>query len=102
MKIKISELIKTTEVLMEHLNASSSKEIEISDDYYWFVPKAERYDVYKQPKELTIGQLTFDWEELSNIRKGASDPINYAFVWLAMLLLKIGEDIPDITTKKSG
>jgi hypothetical protein len=96
MKIKVSELLATIEILTEHLKSSSCKEIELSDDYYWFVPKTERYDVYKQPKELTIGQLSFDWEELSNIRKGKSDPVNYAFVWLAMLLLKIGEDLPDI------
>lgn len=96
MKIKISELIKTTEILIEHLNEFSSKEVEISDDYYWFVPKAERYNVYKKPEDLTVGQLSFDWEELSKIRKGAADSTNYAFVWLAMLLLKIGEDIPDI------
>ncbi len=94
MEISLSDLEKITEALFVKIKNSGYDRIEIADDYYWNISSESRYDPYKEPEEFTLGQLTDDWNELSKILENSTEPINYAFVWLAAILRKIGEDLP--------
>lgn len=94
MKIYIAELEKIVGLLFEHIKADEHEWVEITDDFYWDIPGEKRYDPYNEPQDYNLGQLTDNWNELSNILHGRIEPINYALVWLAAILRKIGEDLP--------
>lgn len=91
MKISTKELRESIEQLLSHLEETGTTEFEIEEDYYWSVPPADRYSPYEEPKELTLGQLSDDLEELRAIRDGEKEPVGYALVWLAAVLSRVGE-----------
>jgi hypothetical protein len=93
MTIDICELRSILTLLLDSTEEYGSQ-IEVSADYYWDVPKEARYDTYDSPPELTIGQLSDDWNELQRIRHGQSPAIPYALVWLAAVIRRIGEELP--------
>lgn len=92
MTIDIGELRSIVAVLLDSAE-ECGKQIDVSADYYWDVPKESRYDTYDPPPELTIGQLSDDWNELQRIRRGQTPAIPYALVWLAAVIRRIGEEL---------
>lgn len=94
MKVNIADLRKLSEILLNHLEAGGHSQVEIAEEYYWYVPTKERYQPYVEPKGLTLGQLTDDWAELQKILGGQSEPIDYGLVWLSTILRVIGEKVP--------
>ena len=92
--IQIEELKRITHQLLDHLEESDIKTVEISADYYWHVPKDVRYDQYKKPAELSLGQLSDDWMELKKILDGENKPIAFALIWLSNILRYVGEETP--------
>lgn len=93
MRITTDELRGISERLLAHLERNGIESVEVSEDYYWDVPTGSRYDPYKQPPELSLGQLSEDWRELHRILQGESEPISYALVWLASILRAVGEKV---------
>jgi hypothetical protein len=91
MKIKIDELETITKKLFQHLRNQKILEFDIEEDFYWNIDKNERYNPYKKPLNLDLGQLEDDWSELVNIINSNSETISYAFVWLSNILRIIGE-----------
>ncbi|MFY0583638.1 hypothetical protein ACN28S_63430 [Cystobacter fuscus] len=92
MKIQLSELRQATHVLFDHLERTGRTEIEVTEDFYWSIPEKLLYSVYSPPpeSELTMGQLSDDWNELTEIASGKSPPLAYALVWLSSILRFIG------------
>ncbi|MFK4728111.1 hypothetical protein ROT00_00315 [Agromyces mediolanus] len=64
-------------------------EVRIDFDYYWNVPRGERYDPTQQPSGLTIGQLL---EDADFLQSAVEDPqvTGYPLVWLAHLIEAAG------------
>lgn len=91
--IKLSELKAVTEKLFSYLQESGYDTVEISADYYWDISKEERYNPYKEPKNLNLGQVTDDIAELQSILADKKEPVGYALVWLASILRTIGEEV---------
>lgn len=92
MKISSGDLLRATELLLQHLDERGQNEFEISKDFYWEVPFADRYDQYDQPSDLTVGQLSDDWAELERMLSGSKEPIGYGLVWLSSILRAVGEE----------
>ena len=90
MQVSVLELRAVSEQLFLHLERSGYSSVELDSDYYWNIPKKLRYNPYEEPKELVLGQLTDDWDNLCKILEGASDPIAYACVWLSTVLRAVG------------
>ena len=92
MKIQLAELRQATNVLFDHLEKTGRTEIEVTEDFYWSIPEKHLYSVYTAPPEsdLTMGQLSDDWKELTKIAAGQSPPLAYALVWLSSLLRFVG------------
>jgi len=91
MRITTENLRQATLLLLEHLESTGQKEFIIEEDFYWNIPKDARYDPYKEPQELTLGQLSDDWAEIKSIVDGSREPVGYSLVWLSTLLRRIGE-----------
>jgi hypothetical protein len=91
LRIGLGELRAMTATLLRHLETLKSDEVEIPHDYFWHIPAADKYDVAKEPSDLTVGQLSDDWAELQRIQKREVEPLGYALVWLSNVLRAIGE-----------
>lgn len=93
MQITTDEIRGITERLLAHLDESGNGSISVEWDYYWNVPPEQRYDPYRQPDQLTIGQLSDDWAELLGILQNKKPPLAYALVWLSTILRAAGETV---------
>jgi hypothetical protein len=93
MEISIAELRKISDLLFEHLEQTGRSTISVPVDYYWFVPEKALYDFDSAPKELTVGQLSDDMNELRMIAAHENEPFAFAFVWLSAVLRFVGETI---------
>ncbi len=91
MNIELSELKAIFLLEINHLEELGYEKIEIPVDYYWNIPQNVRYDPYKEPDNLDLGQLSDDWQDLQKIIRGENDPVAYDLVWLSTILRAIGE-----------
>lgn len=91
MRITTAELRKATDALLSHLEKSGHTTVDVDQDFYWSIASEQRYDPYTVPKELSMGQLTDDWAEVSSIMQGEKEPVGYALVWLSSILRAVGE-----------
>lgn len=92
-QIPVSILRQASELLLQHLEELEGPEIQLDKDYFWSIPAERLYDVYNEPSDLTIGQLT---ECLSHLEKMVAEPeeaISYGLVWLADLLRAVGQSV---------
>lgn len=92
MNIRLSELRRAANALFDHLEQTGRTEFEVSEDFYWNIPEKHLYSVYTPPpeSELTVGQLSDDWNEVMKIASGQRPPMAYGLVWLSSLLRIVG------------
>ena len=92
MKIQLSGLRQAANALFDHLEQTGRTEIEVTEDFYWNIPEKHLYSVYIPPpeSELTMGQLSDNWNEVAKIASGQRPPSAYGLVWLSSLLRFIG------------
>jgi len=93
MKITVKNLRSVIDVIMSGLEADGIDTIEISDDYYWHLPKDKAYNPYEEPnvRDYSLGQLSDDWEVLMSLLTTNEDLGHVALIKLAPLLRNIGE-----------
>ena len=84
MKISINEIEKIALLLLSKLRESKGNEIELKNDYYWDIPEDELYNPYEEPKDITLGQLSHDVEELIRLVQ-SDDAIAYDLNRLASI-----------------
>ena len=90
----VPELRRIVNALLDHLETSTGRAgVDLSHDYYWFLERSDRRDVYREPPEGTVGQIS---ENLANLRSSvdSGDVLGYGLVWLAEILRTVGEDSP--------
>lgn len=91
MKISRDELLEVMRILLEYIGGTQPAELDVEEDFYWHVPESERYDPYKRPSELTLGQLSDDWSELRKLLDRDRVPSGLDLVWFASLLRRLAE-----------
>ncbi len=94
MKINLKDIEAITEKLFISLKERGIETIEVSEDFYWYIPKDIVYNPYEEPNRVEMGQLSDDWNELCKVAETNDIPIPYNFVWLATVFRAIGENIP--------
>jgi TorA maturation chaperone TorD len=99
MIVDIEELRAIIAKLLDAVETNGGK-VEIEADYYWDVPNDDRYDSYASPTQLTIGQLSDDWNELKRIGRGDAAALPYALVWASSVLRRIGEQALPATSSE--
>jgi hypothetical protein len=50
---RLFDKLRFANALLAHLESHGCKAVTLSEDYYWDVPAADRYDPYEKPKEHT-------------------------------------------------
>jgi len=91
MTVEASELRRIFTLLLSHIEDCGSAQFNIADDFYWDIPRPDRYNPYEEPHDLNLGQLSDDWANLQRIANGESVPIGYGLVWLSSILRAVGE-----------
>lgn len=94
MNINIEMLRTAINHLLNHAKDMSEDNIEIDEDFYWFIPKKSLYEASSPPTELTLGSLEHDWSEMSAIAGEDKDLVGYALVWASAILRALGDKIP--------
>ncbi len=76
MKIQLSDLRRATDALFDYLERTGRTEIDLTEDFYWSIPEKRLYSVYSPPpeSELTMGQLSDDWNEVGRSRPANALP----------------------------
>ena len=94
MQVKLETLEKVVHAIFEHMRDLGVEEVELEKDYYWHIPFEQKYDVYNQPTDLTIGQLTDDWQDIVNIAGDSSNILCVHLRDVSAILRYIGEKYP--------
>ena len=76
MEIKIKELLDILEILQKSLSKFESVNLG-EKEYFWEIYEDELYDPYQSPKQLGLGKLSDDWEELLRLKNIDEIPITY-------------------------
>lgn len=93
MTVAIAELKRSCSHLLEHIEALGVSEVELDDDYYWFVEKTEVYNAQQTPTALSVGQLSEDLADIRSALNGSAPPVALLLVRLAGILRKVGESV---------
>lgn len=102
MEIKASEIRELIELLLEYQKENEKETFRIPYDYYWDIVKEERYAPHEKPSTFTMGQLSWDIENLRETLAKKHDPAFIDFIWLGQILIAIGEsDLITSPQKKS-
>jgi len=88
MKIDIIKLEEITQQLFSKLKENKGKEIDLKNDYYWFINGDELFNVYEDPQNISIGQLSDDLKELMRTNF-SEEAIPYDIIRLASILKAI-------------
>lgn len=66
MEVNLKELEQILHLLLLDFQRRNGNEMELKNDYYWDIDSRELYNPYEEPKNISLGQLTDDWETLKN------------------------------------
>jgi hypothetical protein len=91
LRISIQDLRQVFGVLLDELASATGEVLEIPDTPFWAIPADMRRNVYEEPRDLTIGQLSEAWDNARATTSSDEVPLRYGFVWLADVLREIGE-----------
>lgn len=92
MRINLKDIISVLKLVFDKYEQLNIDFIETDKDYYWDIPFDELYNPYKQPENLTLGQLSFEIEELQKLLQGNSTIVAYDLKLIANILKAISED----------
>lgn len=92
-EIPVDTLRRAVGILLDHLAAVEGPIVAIDKDMFWTIAAEQRNNVYAEPTQFSVGQLS---ESLQNIDRIVEDPsiaTSYALVWVADVLRAAGEAV---------
>jgi len=90
MEIRVRELDRIWNAFVRKLIDDGIETVELPHDFYWDVLPTERYRVDK-PKEMGVGQLYDDWNDLQRVGDGEIDALIPLLEKLGSVVRSIGE-----------
>ncbi|KAA9156454.1 hypothetical protein FPZ12_027595 [Amycolatopsis acidicola] len=90
LQISTQHLRAAFEAALTRLTEQEGENITLERDYFWSVPPNELYNVYEQPQELTIGQLSESWQNIQKLTEDTSAAIPQHLIWIADILRALG------------
>ena len=94
MKINLDEISKLVVLLLSNLRNSKGNEIELKSDYYWDISNEELYSPYDEPKDISLGQLSDDLNEIYRLSKSHEEAIPYDLKRIAEILKVLSIENP--------
>ncbi|MFE3182776.1 hypothetical protein ACFXKR_18170 [Streptomyces violascens] len=94
LQIPIDQLRRVVDAVLRHVEASAGPTVTFNEDYFWSVPNDSLRDVFNEPGDLTIGQLSESWQHLEGLLAHQDQAVGHHLVWLADVIRAIGRDVP--------
>ena len=91
-QIQKEDLKQILLTLIKKINTLDTTTIYLNKDLYWNIPYEELYNVYEEPKEITIGSIKEDLEFLQKINENR-EIISYDFIKISNILRVMSESI---------
>lgn len=63
-RIRLSEVRAAVAAALDAFEAECGSEVAFARDYYWHVPVSAAFDLSKEPRDFTVGQVSEDLEEM--------------------------------------
>jgi hypothetical protein len=92
-RIPIEAMRRAAELLLDHLERTEGERVSLDKDHFWAISPEQAYDVFNEPSDFTVGQLTECLENLEAIIGDPSRVNSYALVWLADLMRAVGHAV---------
>lgn len=103
MEIDVVKLRAAVDRLFQHIiETRGVRRVELGSDLYWSMPEEELYNVADRPETLDIGRLSDDWEFISKLLNGETEPVAYQLTEVAPLLRRLGEVLGRELASKGG
>ncbi len=91
--VPIETLRTAATILLDHLQAIEGPEARLDRDYFWAISPEQSYNVYNDPHDFTVGQLSECLSNLEAIVTDRSRATSFALVWLGELVKAIGQSV---------
>ncbi|HTN99156.1 MAG TPA: hypothetical protein VL068_00670 [Microthrixaceae bacterium] len=91
--LDVLELLALCRMVLEKTIEQGTREVSLEHDFYWSIAPEQRYYVYDEPEDLSIGQLSSDLDSLRSLVDYDSFVPPNALVWLARLMEALGDEI---------
>lgn len=91
MEITLAELRAAFEKVIRHLEDTDRSIFRAEVDFYWDIPMDQRYDVYSEPVELTVGQISEEITDVKRITAENREAIGDDLRCIGVLLRLMGE-----------
>lgn len=88
--VNIDLLERVFAILLQHLREVVGDQVDLPFDHFWSLPADQTRDVYNEPHDFTIGQLSESLEWLIAIDSDGGRALNHDLIYLADLLRAIG------------
>lgn len=95
LRIPVEALRRLSTILFDRLEVLGHAEVEIREDFYWEVDRAQRHNLDVEPENLNVGQLTEDWSNLEELVREEGRRVASGLSWLASILREVGETLPE-------
>lgn len=89
-RIPIPTLKRSARVLLDHVEQLEGESVAIDKDFFWAISPDQLYDVFHEPSDFTVGQLSECLERAEAIVAQPTDATSYGLVWLAELIRAVG------------
>lgn len=83
-KVDVGQVKRVVSRLLDAVIESNGNDIELLEDEYWCILGRERFEIYEQPGELGVGQLS---DVVAEVVAGDSDPSRLS----SLDLIRVGE-----------
>lgn len=93
-RVELAQVRRAAQLLLDHLEQVAGGVVEVDKDYFWSIAPEELYDVYQEPGELTVGQVSESLGWLGAIAEERSPAIGHGLVWLADVARALGHSVP--------
>lgn len=88
-EIQKEDIKKLLLTLIQKLEVSEISKFSFDKDLYWNISTEELFNIYEEPKELTVGSLKEDWEFLQKVINNDRDALNFDFYKISAILKAI-------------
>ncbi|MGL5866612.1 MAG: hypothetical protein ACRCYX_12230 [Dermatophilaceae bacterium] len=73
-EIPVETLRRTANLLLSHLEAVEGPVVALDKDMFWAIPAEQRNNVYTEPTDFTVGQLSESLQNVDQVAKGRRRP----------------------------
>jgi len=90
--LRVSDLRAALGLALDAFEAEHGREVAVERDHYWHLPVEASFDLSREPRALTVGQVSDDLEEVRGfVAEGDAGPAWHSLAH-AISLLRVLED----------